>query len=54
MNSEAYLLGIAFALLSRCRSHLILNEDKEGLLLIENDFIDLQKKIEKVIYSKKD
>ncbi len=54
MNSEAYLLGIAFGLLSRCRTYFIMNDDKEGLLLIENDFIELQKNITKSIYQKKD
>jgi hypothetical protein len=51
MSKESdFLLGWCFSLLVQCRSHFIQVEDKEGLLIIEDEYEALKKCIERIFY----
>lgn len=51
-NSVDFLLGNAFGLLTQCRTHFIREQDKEGLLLIEDEYQSIAKSIEKLFNHK--
>jgi len=51
MSKESdFLLGIAFGLLSQVRQHLVQNGDRDGILLIEDEYLQLKSGIEKHYY----
>ena len=48
-----FLLGLAFGLLSRVRQHLVINNDSSGVLIIEDEYQELKKGLDKLYYGEK-
>lgn len=51
MSKESdFLLGWCFSLLVQCRTHFIKFDDREGMLIIEDEYEALKKCIERIFY----
>lgn len=51
MNKETdFLLGRAFALLTLCRSRMILADDRDGLQLLEDQYLEIETGIQDNYY----
>lgn len=54
MSKESdFLLGRAFTLLTQVRQYLITTKDSDGVTLIEDEYQDLKRGIDKTFYGEK-